>query len=108
MHPEEFGKLVTAYKNKLFRLACWMLHDPAGAEDLVQDVFLKLWKMKSALNNYQSIEALAITITRNLCLNKVKARRSMISDSVLKKSASHVVFPDIQIEQQEKIEFLKI
>jgi RNA polymerase sigma-70 factor (ECF subfamily) len=107
MHPEEFGELVTAYKNRLFRLACWMLHDPAEAEDLVQDVFLKLWKMKSELNNYQSVEALIVAITRNLCLNKIKARRSMISDNVLERSASQTVLPDVQVEQKEKIAFTK-
>ncbi len=60
-------------KQKLYRLAVFMLRDKEEAEDILQDVFLKLWSGKHKLHAYTSIEAFAMTITKNLCLDKMKA-----------------------------------
>ena len=50
-----------------------MLNDPEEAEDAVQEVLLKLWTRRNVLENYRSIEALAMIITKNLCLDKLKS-----------------------------------
>lgn len=42
------------------------------AEDTVQDVLCKLWMIREQLDEYRSIEALATTILRNLCFNKLR------------------------------------
>lgn len=36
------------------------------ADDIVQETLVKLWKMRERLSEYQSIEALGMTIARNL------------------------------------------
>ena len=40
------------------------------AEDTVQDVVLKLWTMRDRLGDYRSVEAMAVVITRHLCLSR--------------------------------------
>lgn len=39
---ETISRIVETYSSMLLRLACTRLDDPADAEDVVQEVFLKL------------------------------------------------------------------
>lgn len=44
------------------------------AEDSVQDTLVKLWMKRNDLVKYNSIEALAIVMHRNSCLDKVRSK----------------------------------
>ncbi len=63
-------------KNKLFRLALRLLSNRQEAEDTVQEVYLKIWNMRKKLATYRSPEALMMTMTRNMCLDKLKSRKN--------------------------------
>jgi RNA polymerase sigma-70 factor (ECF subfamily) len=75
MTHQDFKILVFPLKNKLYRFAKRILDDEEEAKDIVQEVFIKLWKKGDALMEYKSIEALAMVTTRNLCLDKIKAKK---------------------------------
>ena len=75
MDIQEFKDKVLPAKHKLYRLANFMLQNKEEAEDILQDVFLKLWTNKHKLHAYNSIEAFAMSITKNLCLDKMKANK---------------------------------
>jgi len=60
-------------KDKLFRLARRIL-DEIEAEDIVQDVYIKLWAKRDEIEQYRSIEAFAMVATKNLCLDKLKSK----------------------------------
>ena len=75
MTPQEFKIRVFSLKNKLYRFAKRILEDPEEAKDIVQEVFIKLWNKKEKLVEYRSVEALAMVTTRNLCLDKLKAKK---------------------------------
>jgi RNA polymerase sigma-70 factor (ECF subfamily) len=74
MNPEEFKIQVLPLKHKLFRLALRLLGKVEEAEDSVQDTMVKLWTKRDKLENYNSVEAFAMTVTRNLCLDKIKSK----------------------------------
>ena len=103
MHSEEFNKLVLGHKGRLFRLAKWMLHNNEDAEDVVQETFVKLWKMKDKLAAYQSIEALSVEITKNMCLNKIKSQRLTVSEEKIEKIQTTEAVPDIRMDLVEKL-----
>jgi RNA polymerase sigma-70 factor, ECF subfamily len=75
MELQEFKIAVFPLKNRLFRLAKRLLEDFEDAQDIVQEVFIKLWKMREKLGEYRSVEALAVVMTRNMCLDKLKTKR---------------------------------
>jgi RNA polymerase sigma-70 factor (ECF subfamily) len=75
MDLQAFKQHILPVRDKLFRLAKNFLRNREEAEDLLQDVLLKLWTNKQDLDTYQSVEALALTTTRNLCLDRLKARK---------------------------------
>lgn len=76
MTKQEFKKQVLPTQGKLFRLAVRMLNSRQEAEDTIQDAYLKLWNMRQKLHRYNSIEALAVTVTKNLCIDKLRSYRS--------------------------------
>ena len=75
MDLQEFKIQVFPLKNKLLRLATRLLEDSEEAQDIVQEAFIKLWNRREKLDEYRSVEALAMVITRNLCLDKIKAKK---------------------------------
>lgn len=76
MKEHEFITTVTSFKDKLFRLAKRLLVSTEEAEDATQEVMFKLWKNKEKISSYKSVEAFAMTMTRNYCLDKLKAKSS--------------------------------
>jgi len=75
MNLQEFQHKVYPLKNKLFRFAKRLLDHTEEAEDIVQEVFIKLWNRRDKLDEYRSVEALAMVTTKNLCLDKIKGKR---------------------------------
>ena len=73
MTKELFIAHIDPITAKLQRFAFGILKDPEETRDALQEVFVKLWKMRTQLNEYRSIEALAMRITRNHCLDRLKA-----------------------------------
>ena len=58
----------------LLRLAQHYTEDEDEAEDVVQEVLLKLWFIRERLEAYRNIDALGVVITKHLCLNRKRER----------------------------------
>lgn len=75
MKAQDFEKEILALQDKVFRFAKRILKFSIEAEDISQEVFLKLWKKRSTLGKYKSIEALAMTMTKNSCFDQLKSSK---------------------------------
>ncbi len=75
MTLNEFKIEVLPLKNKMYRLALRILNDDEEAKDTTQEVMLRIWSRNDELSNYRSVEAFAMTMTRNLSLDKIKSKR---------------------------------
>jgi RNA polymerase sigma-70 factor (family 1) len=75
MNRESFSILVQQQSRKLYGFAFRILRNQEEAEDVVQDIFLKLWNMRERLSEYRSIEALAATMTRNHCIDLIRKQK---------------------------------
>lgn len=76
MNQSDFIKVISPFKDRLFRLAKRLLVSTEEAEDATQEVLVKLWNNKSKLEAYSSVEALAMTMTKNYCLDQLKSKRA--------------------------------
>jgi len=76
MNQKEFMQLVNPFKDKLFRMAKRLLVSTEEAEDATQEVLVKLWNKNETLEAYNSVEALAMTMTKNYCLDQLKSKRA--------------------------------
>jgi RNA polymerase sigma-70 factor (family 1) len=75
MTRTDFNDLVKQLSRKLYGFAYRILSNQEEAEDAVQEVFVKLWKMGEKLDEYKSIEALATTMIKNHCIDQIRKRR---------------------------------
>lgn len=76
MNQSEFLKAVFPFKDKVFRLAKRLLVSSEEAEDATQELYFKLWKNKEKLAGYKSIEAFAMTMTKNYCFDRLKSKQA--------------------------------
>lgn len=76
MNQSDFIKVITPFKDRVFRLAKRLLVSTEEAEDATQEVLVKLWNNKAKLESYTSVEALAMTMTKNYCLDQLKSKRA--------------------------------
>lgn len=98
MKQSEFLHTVLPFKDKVFRLAKRLLVSNDEAEDATQELYLKLWKNKKKLKEYKNIEAFAMTMTKNYCLDQLKAKRSNNLTLV------HSNYKDTAVSLQRKLE----
>lgn len=103
MTRTEFNDLVRKLGRRLYVVAYRMLKDQEGSEDAVQEVMVKLWKMNTELSGYESVEALATTMTKNHCIDIIrKQRRYIHSDqSPLSFLSNNELTPQEKIERTE-------
>lgn len=77
MSEQIFNNQVLPAKDKMFRFALRLLYSAnAGAEDakdVVQDALLKIWDQKEKLKHVNNPEAWCMQITKNLCIDRLRA-----------------------------------
>jgi len=107
MKPEVFKTDILPLRDKLLVTAFKMLEDKQDAEDAVQEVFIKLWHLRDNLDKYDNVAAFATTVTKNLCIDKIRVRdRNVPLDDELFRRAG----PDnpyLQLERKNTEEVLK-
>jgi RNA polymerase sigma-70 factor (ECF subfamily) len=89
-------------------MAFRLMNNREEAEDIVQEVYVKLWGMRNELEKVNSIEALCIRITRNLCLDHLRRRK--VNQDAMKaekhKQYSHPETPSENLEKREDAELV--
>jgi RNA polymerase sigma-70 factor (ECF subfamily) len=80
MKVEEFKIEILPMQRKLYSFALRFLQNREESEDIVQEVFVKLWRMRGEMETIRNKEAFAITMIRNLCLDRLKKIRILSLD----------------------------
>lgn len=92
-----FRKLFNLYKDQVYAYAMHFTRSQTHSEEIVQEIFLKLWLHKETLAQIDNFEAWLRTITRNLCFDYLKklAREQALKQKLgttLNKSDENVEF----------------
>jgi RNA polymerase sigma-70 factor (ECF subfamily) len=66
---------VIPIKDKLYRYALNILGNEMAAEDVVQEVFIKVWNKKNEIEAIENKEAWCMTVTRNLALDQLRKKK---------------------------------
>ncbi|MFT4762899.1 MAG: RNA polymerase sigma-70 factor (family 1) [Paraglaciecola sp.] len=74
MNSKEFQNTILPIKNTLFRLAKRVVGEASEAEDVVQEVFVKIWNQRSQLTEITNIEAWCMRLTKNLSIDKLRSK----------------------------------
>jgi RNA polymerase sigma-70 factor, ECF subfamily len=101
-YQDALERLLDRYENKVFRMALTMMRDAGRAEDVTQDIFLKLWRALPAFDGRASLSTWLYTIARNTCLSAVRAesyRKTLPLDESSRPVVANTVLRDIALDQ---------
>ena len=82
MSLEAFKTRVLPVKNKLYRFAYRLLGDDSEAQDVVQEVLIKVWGQRDRMDELENMEAWCMRITRNLSYDKLKSRSRKYTEPI--------------------------
>lgn len=66
-----YRMLYDTLRQELFYFSCSIIKSREVAEEIVSDVFIKLWRMRNELPAIQNLTVFLYTITRNLSINHI-------------------------------------
>lgn len=81
---------LTDLRHSAYRLAYALLKDREEAEDLVQDVLLKLWTLKDETQEIENLRAYLLRMIRNRSLDVIKQNKNSSSTSLKDDVADNV------------------
>lgn len=103
MEQDRFRSEVLPLRELLMGYSLRLLSDAADAEDVVQEVFLKMWDMRADLGKYDSVKAFALQTTRNQCLNRIKVRSRTVGEGGIAFERSTERSPHMALEQKDGV-----
>lgn len=82
MSIESFHEIILPLKDQLFRLAYGIVKDRAEAEDILQDLLLKLWSRKEEWDGIDNLEAYCFRAIKNMALDRQASRVIRKTDTI--------------------------
>lgn len=104
-----FKQLLLPLYPRLQRVALRMLGNVEDAEDMVQEVYMKLWGKREELPDVQNMEAYCVALTKNMCIDRLRLAevdRVDVDDVPLSLAAADDVAS--QLERQDAVEHVKL
>ena len=95
MKQQQFKKIANSYKNLIYNQAFYSTANKEDAEDITQEVLLKLWHNVDNINR-NSIKAWILKVTRNLCIDYSRKKREQSLDKLSDEAQQSTVFIDPQ------------
>lgn len=106
MTQTDFVTLVMPFKDKVFRLAKRLLVSKEEAEDATQEILLKLWSNQNKIGDYKNVEAFSMTMTKNLCLDRLKSKQAQNLKIVHSNYQDHAVSLQKQVELNDSVDWV--
>lgn len=89
MTHEQFTQIYLPFSGKMYALAYNLLRNRDEARDCVQDVYAELWNKRDTIEPDKPPLALALTMVRNNCLDRLKSRNTNADDEILETLLDH-------------------
>lgn len=111
MLAEDFKNKILPLSKKLMRFARQILQNEEEAKDVLQDIFLKLWQKKDDLQMINNVEAFAMRMIRNRCLDVMRSKHTdLIESDDYKNSWLYIADKDANtdsLENNDSVEAIK-
>lgn len=106
MEQREFENIVASIRGKIVGVAQSYDLATENAEDIAQDTLLRLWTMRDDLDRYCSVEALAVSVARHLCVDRLRRKRTIALEARTTIADSHSR-PDEELENADNEAWLQ-
>jgi RNA polymerase sigma-70 factor (family 1) len=71
-NEEAFARLFNMHRGSIYTVACKFLRSAVLAEEIVQDVFLKIWLKRSEMAGIQDFKSYLFIMARNFIFDRIK------------------------------------
>ncbi|MBN8675050.1 MAG: sigma-70 family RNA polymerase sigma factor [Chitinophagales bacterium] len=108
-NQRDFERLVDKYQSAVFRIAIGLLHNKEDAEEIVQDVFIKVYRSLSSFDAKAAFSTWLYRVTVNASLNvlsKKKRQKLWVELSDLLQLRSKEKQADVQLVEQSDNAFI--
>lgn len=105
MTADEFKKRYMTYHKRLYQLAFVLTSDPHDAEDLLQDLYLKMWQIRDRIAGISNPEAFMATVMRRIFYDKVRSKRSALESLPLAEAKDVAASQDVAQRYDSKEEW---
>lgn len=106
MEQNKFEIEAKRMRPALLRLAVRYVENADDAEDVIQDVLLKLWFLRDKLDKYRSLDALAVVVTKHLCLNRRRGKKLELVALEEGLAVGYEDTPELKLVGEEKMQEL--
>ena len=72
MSPKELTETFKSMSDGLYRVAFYILESQPDAQDVVQDLFIKLWNTRDELDKVLNLKAYCTTLIKNMCIDRIR------------------------------------
>lgn len=72
---EAFREVFHAYSDRVYAVAFRIHKNKEQAEEVVQEVFLKLWQNRADIDDHRSLWPLLFVIAKRICFNQLRSMR---------------------------------
>jgi len=107
MDKTGFNQLMAHLRPKLYRFALAFIKRTDEAEDVVQEIGIKLWERRDELDKLRSIEAYAMSAVKNRCLDYVRSPHNRMDEWVEACDSMHEQTPYQLVEQADMAAFVR-
>ena len=76
MNNDKMNALELPFKDKLYRFALNIVGNTFDAEDIMQELMIKIWNRMDQYTLIENKEAWCMTVTRNMCIDKVRNKKT--------------------------------
>ena len=99
---QAFNGLFERYAKRIYHFSLGYLKSAEDAEEIVQDVFLKIWSCRENLSDQKSFESYLFTIAKNAILNTIrKSKYELVYQNYVKIHPGENVLLDNEIDFYE-------
>lgn len=103
----EYKKLVVTLRPSLLAIARRITGNSEDAEDVVQDVCLKIWHSREQFARYKNVEAYSTTMVKNMSIDKVRSRKPTTDERALLEQEAGGKLPDSLLEEKETTDAIR-
>lgn len=100
-----FASVFHHYRHRIYAIAFRLLGSASQAEDVVQDIFLKMWLKRGELHEISHFKAYLFTVTRNHIFTSLKliARQQLAASELSAAAANEIKDAAIIHKEYEQI-----
>jgi RNA polymerase sigma-70 factor (ECF subfamily) len=69
VEKKQFSDIFSQYSGRLYSYALWQTRNKESSQDIIQTIFIKLWKYDSLELEGKALESWLFRVTRNACID---------------------------------------